>query len=183
MYQAGWSPREAPLVISAGADRSVRLWDERVGAHGGCFRLLPEAHAGEILTVDWNKWDPMQFATGSVDAAVCIWDWRMLGGGSTATAPAPSASPLHVLRGHRRAVRRLRWSPFSRTQLISVGYDMGLRAWDVKSLNPLVGVWEGHSEFILGLDISLFQPEANMLTATASWDQSIHLLRPLHYHA
>lgn len=178
-------------MISVGADRSTRLWDERVGAHRGPFRVIENGHSNEVLTVDWNKWDPMQFATGSVDSTICIWDWRMLGSPhfNVATplkslgAPSRLYSPTHTLRGHQRAVRRLRWSPFSSTQLVSVGYDMAMRVWDVRSLNPLVGVWEGHSEFILGLDISLFQPESAMLIATAGWDQSIHLLRPSHYHA
>lgn len=165
VYQASWSPREANAIISVGSDRSIKLWDYRSST--GLVNALPRAHDNDILTVDWNKWNSIQFATGSVDATVRIWDWRM-----------PNL-PIGNFRGHHRAVRRVRWSPFSAEQLFSVGYDMAMRAWDVKSLNPMVGVWEGHSEFVTGLDISLY--DRSLLMATCAWDQSVHLLRPIHW--
>ncbi|PJF17337.1 Peroxisomal targeting signal type 2 receptor, partial [Paramicrosporidium saccamoebae] len=136
---ASWSPREANLIVSAGSDCSIRLWDAR--AHNAMAQVLSRAHDNEILSVDWNKWDPMQFATGSVDLTVRIWDWRM------------SSSPATTLRGHHRAVKKVKWSPFSGGVLFSVGYDMMMRVWDLKSLNPMVGMWEGHDEFVTGIGI------------------------------
>lgn len=168
VYQASWSPREAHVILSVGTDRAIRLWDERTP--GRPIKIIPNAHENEILSVDWNKWDNMQFATASVDLTIRIWDWRML---------SSTLNPMQTLRGHHRAVRKVRWSPWSGTQLFSVGYDMALRCWDLKSVNPMVGVWEGHTEFVTGLDISLH--DRRMLLATCAWDQSIHLMRPFHW--
>lgn len=179
VYQGRWSPGETSAFLSVGADRTVRLWDDRRPARA--ITSLP-AHEDEILTVDWNDSNPLQFATGSTDCTVKIWDWRSV-----------RAGPLQTLRGHYRAVKRMRWpavshgtgpgvSPISRqdglSQLYTSGYDMALRVWRVEgSMNPFVGSWEGHTEFVTGVDIS----PADGLVATCAWDQTICLLRPIHW--
>lgn len=172
MYQACWSPHDASVLVSVSADRSVRLWDER--SPGGSIKVVAGAHDNEVLCVDWNKWDAVQLATGSVDLGVRVWDLRMMG-------RTGAQHPVHRLSGHRRAVRRVKWSPFTPTALLSTSYDMSLRAWELTSLNPLAGSWEGHTEFVTGLDVSLHDREGGGLVATCGWDQTIHLLRPGHW--
>lgn len=170
--------------MSVGSDRSLKLWDVRIPKSP--VKTIMNAHENEILTVDWNKWDSLKFATGSVDLNVKIWDWRMLGGGGGGGGQQPLWGDNNVnqvtvqnLRGHRRAVRKLKWSPFSAGGLYSVSYDMTLRAWDLCSLNPSKGVWDGHTEFVTGLDISLY--DRNLLLATCAWDQSIQILCPANW--
>lgn len=169
VYQATWSPRETSVLLSVGADRSIGLWDIRSASSP--VQKIPNAHENEILSVDWNKWDALQFATGSVDATIRIWDWRMIGASS-----GSRDHPSHTLRGHQRAIRRVKWSPFSATNLVSVGYDMALRVWDLRSLNPMAGAWEGHTEFVTGVDVCLH--DRSMLLATVAWDRTVALLRP-----
>ena len=161
VYQGRWSSREATALITVGADRTVRLWDDRTA--GGLIKTI-FAHENEILSVDWNPKSGLQFVTGSSDMSIRVWDWRHIG------------TPMNVLRGHQRAVRRVKWSPMT-GNIYSVGYDMTMRVWGLNSLNPLVGMWEGHTEFVTGVDVD---PIGGRV-ATCAWDQSIHLLHPIHY--
>ena len=168
IYQATWSSREDYKIVSCSSDGSVAIWDLRMSSLAPVIKIV-RAHDNEVLTVDWNKWNNNLIATGSVDCNVKVWDLRN----------ASTSIPINTLRGHRRAIKKVKWSPFNGEDLFSVGYDMTLKCWSLKSLNPLVGMWEGHDEFICGLDISLH--DKSTLVATASWDQTVRLLRPIHW--
>jgi len=165
VYEGCWSAREPSIFATCSGDKSLALWDDRTSSQS--IKRLDNAHEGEILSLDWNKYDNLQIATASVDRTVRVWDLRMLTVGR----------PLHLLRGHYRAVRKVRWSPWSATTLASSGYDMVVRRWELTSLNPMAGCWEGHTEFATGLDWSLRSKD---LIASCAWDQSIHLLAPKH---
>lgn len=64
------------------------------------------AHDHEVLTCDWNKYNPNIIATGSVDRTLRIWDLR-------------SQRMLHCLKGHEFAVRRIKMSPHRETVVAS----------------------------------------------------------------
>ena len=100
----------------------------------------------EVLSVDWNKYDEHCFATGAVDKTVRLWDLR-----------APQ-QPVQVLAAHTFAVRRVRFCPHSAAQLLSASYDMSVCLWDVVTAThrPLQQ-YNHHSEFVIGLEWSLFQ--------------------------
>lgn len=163
VYEAVWNPRDANLfaAVSSGL-QTIAMFDLRTP--NGPVQSIPNAHQGDILCVDWNKYDNFQVATGSVDQSIKIWDLR-----------SPTAKiPLHRLSGHYRAVKRLRFSPFSPSQLTSVGFDMAARFWDLRSLNPAVlPAYEEHTEFVTGVSWSLAKPG---VLATCSWDDSCHLI-------
>lgn len=159
VYEAAWNPRDGNIIGAVSGDASIRIYDTRLGPEP--TMIFPSAHAGEILCMDWNKYEPMQLATGSVDQQVKVWDLR---------SPSPT-TPIQSFSGHYRAVRRVKYSPFHRNQLASTGYDMSVRVWDTASLNPASKPYTEHTEFVLGLSYSLRHPG---LLASCSWDDSIH---------
>ena len=71
---------------------------------------------------------------------------------------APPQQPVQVLAAHTFAVRRVRFCPHSAAQLLSASYDMSVCLWDVVTAThrPLQQ-YNHHSEFVIGLEWSLFQ--------------------------
>ena len=114
-------------------------------------------HQAEILTFDWNKYRRDEFVTGSVDQSIRVWDQRMPG------------KPVMQLNGHQFAVRRLKCSPHNGDIIASASYDMTLRVWDLRSGKEVI-IYDGHSEFVLGVDFSLFVPG---LIASCGWDELV----------
>jgi peroxin-7 len=156
VYRVAWSPHVGHFLASACGDGTVRIWDTRQRLTTTMFRLPTE-----ILTVDWNKYQPGILLTGGVDKELRVWDVRM------------PTKPQIILPGHQYAIRRAKWSPHSPTLCASASYDMTVRLWDTQSkAMPLRMMYEAHTEFVLGLDFSLFTPR---LMVTSSWDESAHL--------
>jgi WD40 repeat protein len=67
-------PHSFPFVLLYSASfLCLLLWYSSVtDVEPRSVRTLP-AHAYEILTCDWNKWNEYQLATGSVDRTIRIW--------------------------------------------------------------------------------------------------------------
>lgn len=161
--EVAWNPRDPFRYAVVSSDRGIRIFDAR---QQGPVQTVENAHAAEILCVDWNKYEPMMLASGSVDQQVAVWDLRM-------TASLPTATPTVSLSGHYRAVRRVKWSPFQRNQLASCGYDMTVRLWSTDSLVPMLRPpYTAHTEFVTGLSYSLKRPG---LLASCSWDDTVHM--------
>jgi len=113
----------------------------------------------EVLSCDWNKYDPNVFVTGSVDKTVSTWDIR---------APA---MPTNVLAAHNYAVRRVRFDPHSATLLASASYDTTVCLWDIAERRPsdagAIAQYNHHTEFVMGVEWSLFQEG---VLASCAWD-------------
>lgn len=98
---------------------------------------------------------------------------------------------LTRLLGHRYAVKRLRCSPFERGTFASAAYDMCLNVWNwevracmglsraavcvalkraPQSPDPLRLSCDHHTEFVVGVDYSLFEPG---LIASCAWDRYV----------
>eukprot|EP00798_Chlamydomonas_sp_ICE-L_P022845 gene22845-30019_t len=60
------NPGAADVFLSASGDTTVRVWDLR---HPGPTLILP-AHAHEVLTADWCKYNDCVLATESVDKSI-----------------------------------------------------------------------------------------------------------------
>jgi peroxin-7 len=155
VYEAQFHPRTPTLVASASGDGTWRLWDLRVQKPGGIV-TIPGHGADLVMSLDWNRYEPNMLATGSVDRTVKLWDIRK-----------PQQAML-VLRGHDHAVRRVRFSPHSRSQLLSCGYDYRVVTWDLQHRPQfMTHRYEHHREFVVGCDWSMATPGAIL---SAGWD-------------
>lgn len=152
-YAAIWSPHRPATLASVAGDAMLHIHDLNAGE-------MPvqsiQAHQHEILTVDWNKYNENMVVTGSVDKTLRVFDIRNLQG------------PLQVLHGHQLAVRRVKCHPHCDNQLVSASYDMSVNVWDL-NMGQMIQHFDHHSEFVLGLDLSLFEEN---LIATAAWDRT-----------
>jgi len=88
--------------------------------------LTIQAHATEVLSFDWNKYQPYVLATGSVDKMIKVWDCRMVKTGA-ALGPQVGGTKVGELRGHDYAVRKVQWSNYCGDILASASYDMTCR--------------------------------------------------------
>lgn len=156
IYQTSWSPHAAQVFASCSGDQTLKLWDVRQPQSVQTIH----AHNNEVLCLDWNKYQRDQIVTGSVDTTMRVWDLRM------------PQKPINELRGHQYAVRRLKCSPHSGNIVGSVSYDMTMRLWDITK-GQQVYQHDGHTEFVLGIDFSLFVPD---LIATCGWDEMVFVL-------
>lgn len=152
-YAAIWSPARPACFASVAGDAMLHIQDLNVGD-------IPvqsiQAHQHEILTVDWNKYHEYMVVTGSVDKTLRVFDLRNFSG------------PVQILHGHQLAVRRVKTHPHHESQLVSASYDMSVNVWDI-NMGQMIQHFDHHSEFVLGIDLSLF--EENLL-ATAAWDRT-----------
>lgn len=164
--EARWNPRHANLLISVSADRTARLWDDRHqnnSAVSAAAVISPDESlmVQDFLTVDWNKYDEWNIVTGT-PSDLLFWDIRALTRGPVNRIPL----------AHRRAIKRVRYSPWQGNKLASVGFDMSLKLWNLSSLNPRGLSFDHYTEFVTGLDWSNF--DRNKLF-TCSWDETVRL--------
>lgn len=169
------------LLGTASGDGAVRVFDLRAKIAGPVAQPVAAVGAGgEVLSLDWNKYRPLTLASGSTDRVIKTWDLRSLPGAGKAGS-LPAGTPSAVLMGHTYAVREVAWSPHKANVLASASYDMTARIWDVDDAQSMASaptvsqaryIYAGHSEFVVGLAWSLFQPG---LIASTSWDTSTQL--------
>lgn len=185
VYSARFSPASPSTLATCSSDGLLKVWDtSQPNAMAPSSSLIIPAHSTEVLSLDFNKYAPHLVATGSVDRTVRVHDIRMASNSPT----NPRQCCIATLLGHEYAVRRVACSPHSATEVASASYDMTGRVWslapDAVSTQPrqpgnmttgrLGRVHDLHSEFVVGLSWSLYDPGA---IATASWDQEIHVWR------
>lgn len=163
VYCGVFSPRRGSIFASTSRDGTFRVWDVRSPPGSP----LVVAQQAELLACDWCKYDDSLLATGGTDHVVKIWDLRKL------------PTPAGTLVGHEYAVRRVKWSPFFRSHLLTCSYDKTVRVW-----NPVLEAQNGvfhcvhtishHSEFVYGLDYSMHVPGQ---IADCSWDRTLKVYR------
>lgn len=123
--------------------------------------LVIPAHEYEILGCDWNKYNDSLLVTGSVDKSIRVWDVRN------------HRQPVTVLQGHTYAVRRVKFSPHQENLIASCSYDMTMCMWDYRAPeDALLARYDHHTEFVVGLDMSLL---VEGLLASTAWDESVYV--------
>ncbi len=186
-YQAVFSPHNASLILSVNSASHCQLWDIR---QPNPLTMDFISHNGlETLACDFNKYRQSVIATASVDKSVKIWDLRMIPNIKHQFLPLGNKigpSPLNKLVGHDFAVRKVIWSPHSSDTLLSCSYDMTCKVWKdytddrAKFLNSvklrhgkaLINSFEGHREFVMGCDWSLWGAG---FAASTGWDEMVYV--------
>jgi WD40 repeat protein len=102
---------DGAMLVSAGNDGTVRLWDPAAGRQTGVL----EGHAGRVRAVAFSS-DGTMLASAGDDGMVRLWD------------PA-ACRQTGVLEGHAGRVRAVTFAPAGRT-LASAGGDGKVRLWD-----------------------------------------------------
>ncbi|KAF5350265.1 hypothetical protein D9758_007779 [Tetrapyrgos nigripes] len=186
VYQALFSPHQPDLIATCSTDGTLKIFDLRVptyvaGPNANNFTnplsaavLTVPASGTEVLTLDWNKYRPFTFATGSVDRMLKVWDCRMIKMGETGQVGGLCEA---TLPGHEYAVRKVQWSPHRADFVSSASYDMTCRVWSTvpNGAQPqLLYIHDAHTEFVVGCAWSLFE---DGVLASCAWDGKLNVLR------
>lgn len=134
-------------IATASMSGPIKIWD----IHKGLEQSLGGYSNVSFLTIHWSP-DGRLLAFAGTDHSIHIID-------------SISGKSISNLAGHYRSVRQLKWK--SSRELVSAGYDMSVRWWDLSSLNPLVWSDTQYTEFVVTVDVS---PQE---TVAASWDHRL----------
>lgn len=157
--EARWCPRHANLLMSVSGDKTARLWDDRTINSTAVITPNESLMVSDFLSLDWNKYEEWNVVTAT-PTDLLFWDIRSL-----------TRGPVNRIPGaHRRAIKRVRFSPWQGNKLASVGFDMTVRLWDLTALNPRGPHFDHFTEFATGLDWNNF--ERGKLFSS-SWDETI----------
>jgi WD40 repeat protein len=121
-------------LVSAGFDRTVRVWDAATGAQ----LAVRTAHGDTVAAVAFSK-DGRLLASGSHDRTVRLWDAHML-------------RPLDVLP-HGSIVYAVAFSPDG-TRLTTGCEDNTIRLWDVATRHEVAEL-RGHKAYVHALAFDL----------------------------
>ncbi len=111
IFDATWSP-DGKLLATAGADKTVQLWDAMTGVH---HRTLI-GHRDDVLNVEFSP-DGATLASASADKSIILWD-------------VSQGQPLKTFTGHTNFVWHVTFSPDGQ-YLASASGDATARLWNV----------------------------------------------------
>lgn len=126
-------PKHAPKpqwLLTGSQDLTVKRWS----VARGVADYTRKAHDKDINAIDVSP-DGRLFATASQDRTIKVWD-------------AASGDVLGILRGHRRGVWTVKFSPFDRDVLISGSGDKTVKLWSLRTM-ACERTFEGHSNSVL----------------------------------
>ncbi|KAF8887380.1 WD40-repeat-containing domain protein [Infundibulicybe gibba] len=144
----GWGQPQS-LVVSAGCDKTVRVWDT---SSGYCIYTLL-GHTSTIRCIRVLHGRPIA-VTGSRDCTIRVWDIQR-------------GRLLWVLTGHANSVRCL---DVCGSRVVSGSYDRTCRIWDVDT-GACLHVLEGHLQEIYAVAIDGVRVVSGGLDTTVRvWD-------------
>jgi peroxin-7 len=159
---SSWSPLYSSTYSTTSADGSLQIWGMSDPSDKPALEVMTSS--SDLLCCDWNKFNPNLIMTGSSDGSICGWDLRSLVG------------PVSVMRGHKKAVNRVKCSPHSEGTTASVSCDQMTKIWDQEDdtlgSDPLLLSIRNHSDSVCGLD---FNPALKGQIVDCGWDQIISL--------
>lgn len=117
--------RDAKLLLSASADKTVRLWS----LHTHTALVAYKGHANPVWDVSFGPFDHY-FASASWDRTARIWATEHI-------------APLRLLVGHLDSVTKVAWHPNS-AYVVTGSADRTLRMWDMQQ-GGSVRLFNGHT--------------------------------------
>ena len=154
------SASDAPLLASASADATIRLWDP---VDGSQLRAL-RGHADEVHAVAWG-WihGAPVLASAGTDASVRLWD-------------PVDGTQLRALRGHADEVHAVAWGWIHGAPVLaSASADATIRLWDPVDGTQLRAI-HGHSRRVWSVAWGIL--DSAPVLASASADATIRLWSP-----
>ncbi|KAG1327072.1 E3 ubiquitin-protein ligase COP1 [Cocos nucifera] len=124
-WSVDFSPTEPSMLVSGSDDCKVKIWCMKQEAS-----VINIDMKANICCVKYNPGSSIFVAVGSADHHIHYFDLRN------------TSTPLHVCRGHRKAVSYVKF--LSVNELASASTDSTLRLWDVKENCP-VRTFKGHT--------------------------------------
>ncbi|XP_008805600.1 E3 ubiquitin-protein ligase COP1 isoform X2 [Phoenix dactylifera] len=124
-WSVDFSQTEPSMLVSGSDDCKVKVWCTKQEAS-----VINIDMKANICCVKYNPGSSIFVAVGSADHHIHYFDLRN------------TSTPLHVCRGHRKAVSYVKF--LSNNELASASTDSTLRLWDVKENCP-VRTFKGHT--------------------------------------
>lgn len=115
-----WSRQYSDIFASAGDDKRILLWDLRKDGKKSTIQV--DAHAGEVLSLDFNPFNENLLASASTDKTVAIWDIRNL------------SIKQCSLKQHIDEVCTISWATFNEAVIASGSMDRRVFVWDLSRL-------------------------------------------------
>ena len=143
---------DGKLALSAGRDKTIRLWDVAGGQQVRSFEGVTEEPWGVAFSPDGSR-----ALSGGMDKAVRLWD---------VTTGKETAS----FSGHTDGVFRVAFSPDGRWAL-SGGRDKTVRLWEVETRKQLRS-FEGHESAVLAV---AFSPDGHWAVSGSGNDATVRL--------
>jgi WD40 repeat protein len=125
---------DGSLLLSAGADNLVQLWDVATAS----MRLTFQGHSDIVNAVAFSP-DGSLIASAGDDNTIILWD-------------ANTGEQRDRLFGHTFHIKDIDFSP-NGEELVSGGYDNLVLIWDVGTRQVLHRL-EGHSDWVLSVEYS-----------------------------
>lgn len=117
-------------LLTGSADLTIKRWNLKTGTAD----YTKKAHEKDINALDISS-DGKLFASASQDRTIKIWD-------------SETGEVVGILRGHRRGVWAVKFSPYDRNVIISGAGDKTVRMWSLKDMS-CSRTFEGHSNSVL----------------------------------
>ncbi|KAG8089165.1 hypothetical protein GUJ93_ZPchr0011g27509 [Zizania palustris] len=113
-----WSPTEADIFASCSVDRTISIWDIRIGKKP-CISV--KAHSADVNVISWNRLASCMIASGCDDGSFSIRDLRLI-----------KDDPLVAhFEYHKHPITSVEWSPHEASTLAVSSADHQLTIWDL----------------------------------------------------
>ncbi|MFG2919266.1 hypothetical protein ACGF0D_41110 [Kitasatospora sp. NPDC048298] len=160
------APDGTPRLASAGADRTVRIWDPATRAQDGPS-LTGHTDKVRAVTVFTEADGTVRLASGGDDGAVRIWD------------PATGTQDGVPLTGHGSAVAAVAafTAPDGTVRLATGGDDKTVRIWDPATRAQEGRTLTGHTDEVNAVAV-FTAPDGTARLATGSDDKTVRIWNP-----